>query len=116
MFVLSELLASPLSTLFVGYDKTLYDLTLRGFIIYSFSFLFSGIAIFGSAFFTALNNGPVSAIISSLRTIIFQVLAVIILPIFLGIDGIWLSVAVAELLSVIVTVVFILAKKKKYGY
>ncbi len=116
MFVLSELLATPLSTLFVGYDKALYDLTLRGFIIYSFSFLFSGIAIFGSAFFTALNNGPVSAIISSSRTIVFQVLAVIIFPIFLGIDGIWLSVAVAELLSVIVTVVFILAKKKKYGY
>ena len=116
MFALSELLASPLSNLFVGYDKALYELTLRGFIIYSFSFLLSGVAIFGSAFFTALNNGPVSAVISFMRTLVFQVIAVIVFPIFLGIDGIWLSVVVAELLSVVVTVIFILAKKKKYGY
>ena len=116
MFVLSELLASPLSTLFIGYDKELYSLTHRGFVIYSFSFLFSGIAIFGSAFFTALNNGPVSAIISSLRTLVFQVATVIILPIFLGIDGIWLSVVIAELLAVMLTVSLIVLKKKKYGY
>ena len=116
MFVLSELLAMPLSKLFVGYDKALYELTVRGFLIYSFSFLFSGIAIFGSSFFTALNNGPVSAIISFLRTVVFQVSAVIILPIFLDIDGIWLSVVISELMAMIVTICFILVKKKKYCY
>lgn len=116
MLALSEVLAIPLSRLFVGYDDELYKLTLRGFVIYSFSFLFAGIGIFGSAFFTALNNGPISAILSFMRTIVFQVAAVIIFPIFLGIDGIWLSIVVAELLAALVTLLFIYAKKKKYQY
>ncbi|MBE6679167.1 MAG: MATE family efflux transporter [Ruminococcaceae bacterium] len=116
MLALSEVLAKPLSLLFVGYDKDLYELTLRGFVIYSFSFLFSGIAIYGSAFFTALNNGLVSAILSSLRTLVFQIVAVVLFPIFWGIDGIWLSIVVAELLAAAVTVCFIVANKKKYGY
>lgn len=116
MLALSEILASPLSKLFVGYSNELFELTLRGFRIFSFLFLFAGLSIFGSGFFTALNNGLVSALISFLRTLVFQVLAVLLLPIIFDIDGVWLSAVVAEVLSVVVTVIFIVAKRKKYHY
>lgn len=116
MLALGEVLAAPLSKLYVGYDPTLFDMTERAFFIYSFSFLFCGVGIFGSAFFTALNDGLTSAIISFMRTFLFQVIAVLLLPKLLGIDGIWLSVVVAELLAMVVTMVFLLANKKKYGY
>lgn len=116
IFVASELLAYPLSLLFVGYDQTLMGLTLRGFVIYSFSFLFAGFAIYGSSFFTALNDGFTSVAISFLRTLLFQIAAVLILPLIMGIDGIWLSMVVAEILAVAVTVVFIIYNKKKYKY
>lgn len=119
MFVLSELLATPMSYIFVSYNKELFDLTKRAFFLYSFSFLFAGFAIFGSSFFTALNNGPISAFISFMRTLVFQVAAVLILPlIFVGheTDGIWLSIVVAEFLAVIVTVIFMIIKRKKYNY
>lgn len=116
MVVLAELLALPMSYIFVGYDKGLFDLTLSAFSIYSFAFLFAGLAIFGSSFFTALNNGVISAVISFLRTLVFQVAAVLLLPIKMGINGIWLSVVVAEALAVLVTVIFIVVKRKKYGY
>ena len=116
MFILSELMASSLSSLFVGYDATLFDLTKRAFIIYSLSFLFSGIAIFGSSFFTALNDGLTSALISFLRTLVFQVAAVLIMPAIWGIDGIWYSIVAAELMSLIVTVIFLAAKRKEYLY
>lgn len=116
MLILGEVLALPLSHLFVGYDKELYELTLKGFYIYSFSFLFSGIAIYGSSFFTALNNGPVSALISFLRTLLFQSVAVLLLPLVFDIDGIWYSIVAAELVAAIVTAIFIVALKKKYKY
>ncbi|MBQ4150537.1 MAG: MATE family efflux transporter [Clostridia bacterium] len=116
MFVLAEVFALPLSKIFVSYDKTLLDLTVRGFMIYSFSFLFSGIAIFGSAFFTALNNGIVSAVISFLRTLAFQVVTVLSFPVIWGIDGIWYSTVVAEGLAVVITVVFIICMRKRYKY
>lgn len=116
MVILGEVLAVPLSKIFVGYNPNLLSLTTRAFFIYSFSFLFSGIAIYGSSFFTALNNGPVSAIISFLRTLVFQVAAVLILPMLFEIDGIWLSIIVAELMAAGVTVIFIIAKRKKYHY
>ena len=116
MLVFGEVMAAPLSRLFVGYDPTLYAMTLRGFYIFSFSFLFSGMAIWGSGFFTALNNGIVSAIMSFMRTLVFQTLAVIILPIFLDLDGIWLSVVVAEISAAVVTVAFLVAKRKIYKY
>ena len=113
MVGLSILLALPLSKMFVGYDADLLAMTVRGFFIYSFSFLFAGIAIFGSSFFTALNNGLVSAIISFLRTMVFQITAVIILPILLGgIDGIWVSIVVAELMAAVVTAIFLVALQK----
>jgi putative MATE family efflux protein len=117
MLVLSIVLARPLSLIFVSYDQNLLDMTVRGFGIYSFSFLFAGLAIFGSSFFTALNNGLVSAIMSFLRTMVFQVVAVLWLPVLLGgIDGIWLSLVVAELLAAIVTTVFLICLRKKYSY
>lgn len=116
MVVAAELLARPLSLLFVSYDEALLTMTLRAFIIFSASFLFCGIGIYASSFFTALNNGFVSAAISFLRTVVFQVAAVIILPLIWGIDGIWVSVVASEFLSVIVAVLFWIGNKKKYNY
>lgn len=116
MFLSAELLAKPLARMFVGYDSELMEITLRGFVIYSFSFWFSGFAIFGSSFFTALNDGLTSALISFLRTLVLQVIAVLLLPVVWGIDGIWLSIVVAEMMAVAVTVVFLIVKQRKYGY
>ncbi len=116
MCMLSLVLASPLSELFVGYDKSLFELTQRGFFLFSFSFLFAGFCIFGSAFFTALNNGLISALISVLRTVVFQVAFVLLLPLILGIDGIWCSLTLAELCSFIVSIVMLVVYKKKYHY
>ena len=116
MTVLAELLAQPLTHVFVGYDAGLYALTVRGFMLYSISFLVSGVNIFGSAFFTALNNGLVSAAISFLRTLVFQVAVVLLLPLLLGIDGIWLAIVAAELLALAVTLVFFIVKRKQHHY
>lgn len=116
MLALSELLARPLSQIFVSYDADLLDLTVRGFGIYSFSFLFAGINIFASSFFTALNNGLISALISFLRTLVFQVASVLLLPLILGIDGIWISIVVAELIACGVSLAFIMKKRAVYHY
>ena len=116
MFILAEVLASPLSHTFVGYDADLTKLTLKGFLIFSFSFLFAGYAIFISAFFTALNDGLTSAIISFLRSMVFQIINVIVLPVFWGINGIWISVIVAEFMAVLLSVMFLIIKKNKYNY
>lgn len=116
MFAASLMLSRPLSMLFVGYDKELCELTVRAFTIFAFSFLFSGFAIFGSAFFTALNNGLVSAAISFLRTLVFQVSAVFVFPLIWDVDGIWMSIAAAELLATAMMFIFLKANKKKYQY
>ena len=116
MFFMAEAFAYPLSYVFVGYDKVLMNMTLRGFLIFSFSFLFAGFAIFGSGFFTALNDGLTSAVISFLRTIIFQVAAVLVLPLIWELDGIWISIVAAEIMAVIITGVFLVAKRKRYKY
>ena len=116
MLAAGEGLAYPLSVFFVGYDKGLLELTLEGFRVFSFSFLFAGFAIFGSSFFTALNDGLTSAFMSFLRTAVFQVAAVLLLPLFFGTDGIWWSVVVAELAAASLSVLFIALKKKKYKY
>lgn len=116
MLALAQGLAAPLSRIFVGYDRGLFELTRRGFAIYSFSFLFSGIAIYGSSFFTALNNGLVSAVIAFLRTLVFQVAAVLVFPLIWGIDGIWISIVIAELMAAVVTALFLVAKRAKYRY
>ena len=116
MVILAEGLARPLALIFVGYDPELLDMTLRGFLVYSFSFLFAGLAIYGSSFFTALGNGLVSALISFLRTLVFQVAAVLIFPLIWGLDGIWFSIVAAELVAALVTVAFLAGKRKKYHY
>ena len=116
MLLVALALAIPLCKLFVGYDEALYEMTLRGFIIYAFSYLIAGFNIFGSSFFTALNNGGVSAVISFLRTLVFQTASVLLLPELLQLDGVWLSIIVAELLSAAVTTIFLVAKRKQYKY
>ena len=112
----AELLSPALSGIFVSYDKGLYELTKRAFSIYSLSFLFSGFAIYASSFFTALGNGLVSAIISFLRTCVFQIACVLLLPLLLGTDGIWSAIIVAEALSVTVSLIFIAKMRNKYRY
>ena len=116
MLGLGIALASPLSRLFVSYDAQLLDMTVNGFYIFAFSFLFAGFAIFCSGFFTALNDGLTSAVISFLRTLVFQIAAVMLLPLIFGIDGIWISIVVAELMAVVVGFGFLLLKRKKYQY
>ena len=116
MFALSELLAYPLSYMFVGYDDVLMEMTLGGFRLYSFCFLFAGLAIFISSFFTALNNGLLSAIQSFARTLVFQVAGVILLPLWLDLNGIWLSVVVSELLALSLGIGLLVGFKKKYKY
>ncbi len=116
MVAAAQLLAMPLARLFVGYDAGLLALTVDGFRIFALSFLFMGFAIFGSGFFTALNDGVTSAIISFLRTLVFQVAAVQLLPRVLGIQGIWWSIVVAEAMAVVLAAIFLVAKRKKYGY
>lgn len=117
LFILAQLLATPLAKLFVGYDSTLLAMTQTGFRIYSLVYLINGFNIFGSSFFTALSNGVVSAVISFLRTLVFQIGAVLILPIvFGGINGIWSSVTVAELLTLCITITFFVRQRRKYHY
>lgn len=116
MFILSEILSTPLAKLYVGYDDNLMKLTENAFRIYSVSFLIVGINIFASAFFTALNNGKVSAIISFTRTFAFQVIIVMVLPLIFGINGIWWATAVAETLTLFISVCFLVRQKNGYGY
>ena len=116
MFICGELLSEPISKIFVNYDDELLQITKNAFRIFSFSFLLSGMSIYGSSFFTSLNNGLISALISFLRTVVFQASAVMILPIFLKLNGIWLSIVVAELMSFIITFTFLIMKRKKYQY
>ena len=116
MVVFAELLNVPLSKIFVGYNKELLDLTVSGFKIFALCFLFMGFAIFGSGFFTALSDGLISAIISFLRTMVFEVLAVLSLPLLIGIDGIWYSVVIAEFMACVLSILFIIIKKKRYNY
>ena len=114
--VLAKVLAAPMSAIFVGYDRELFEMTCHAFQLYSLSFLCAGFNIFGSAFFTALNNGAVSAAISFLRTLVFQMAAVLILPVFLEVDGIWLAIAAAELLALLVTAGLLVKMKGRYHY
>ena len=114
--ILAILLSSPLAKIFVGYDEELYELTRHAFRLFAYSFLLAGFNIFTSSFFTALNNGAVSAAISFMRTLIFQTSSVLILPIFLGVDGIWWAITVAEFFAFILSLIFLFAKREKYHY
>lgn len=114
--VLAECLAVPLAQLFVGYDEELYDLTRRAFMLYSISFLLAGFNIYASAFFTALNNGIISAVISFSRTLIFETGAVLLIPMMFGINGIWLSIVVAEFAALALSTIMLLVHRRRYGY
>ena len=113
---LAMALADPLSRLFVGYDADLFALTSHAFRLFAWSFLLAGFNIYASGFFTALNNGGISAAISFLRTLVFQSASVLILPIFLDVDGIWWAITVAEVFAFLISVTFLLAKRGKYHY
>ncbi len=114
MFLAAELLASPLARIFVGYDTGLMNLTISGFRIFALAFLFMGYAIYGSGLFTALNDGVTSAVISFLRTLVFEVGAVLLLPLILGINGIWFSILVAEFMATLLSAFFLYTKRRKY--
>ena len=116
LMVLALALAAPLAHIFVGYDKELFEMTKHAFEIFSLAFVLAGYNIFVSSFFTALNNGAVSAAVSFLRTLIFQSASVLILPVFFGIDGIWWAIAAAEFFAFIISTIFIFAKKNEYHY
>ena len=113
---LAEALTIPLAHLFVGYDATLYALTVHAFRIFSFSFLLTGINIYVSGFFTALNNGGGSALIAFLRTLVFQSASVLLLPLLFGVDGIWWAITAAEVFALIVSLAMLFFNRKKYGY
>lgn len=116
LLVLAQLIAGPLAKIFVGYDQELFELTKHGFQIFCLTFLVNGFNIYGSSFFTALNNGLLSAVISFLRTLVFQMSVLLLLPMILGINGIWCSVFIAELLTLCVTVTFFVKQRKRYHY
>lgn len=116
MMVLSQVLARPLANVFVGYDQELSQMTQHAFMVFSWSFLLAGFNIFVSSFFTALNNGAISAAISFLRSLVFQIICVLALPALLGLDGIWWSVAVADVFACAISIAFLFAKRKKYHY
>ena len=117
MFLLAEfVLARPLAALFVGYDPELMTLTLHAFQIFSFVFLFAGFAIFGSGFFTALNNGLISALIAFLRSLVFEAGFVLSLPLIFGMDGIWISTAAAELVAATLALTLMAVFRTKYHY
>jgi len=116
MFFASQLLANPLAHAFVGYNSNLMHLTVSGFRIFAISFPFMGFVVFTSSFFTSMNDGLTSAIISFLRTLVLQLTAVLVLPIIFGVSGIWMSIVIAEVIAVIVSIFLIVIKRKKYNY
>ena len=114
--VISEILSEVLASIFVSYDAELLELTTKALRLFSLSYLIAWFNMFASSFFTALNNGLISAVISFLRTLVFQTIMIFILPEILGIDGIWLAVVFAELLAMIVSAIFLIKNKKKNNY
>ena len=116
LFAAAQLLAVPCAEIFVGYDANLKEMTVSAFRIYAVSFLLCGFNIFGSSFFTALNNGLISAVISFMRTLIFETGAVLLLPLIFGLNGIWSAIIVAEIAALVLTMFFIVNKRKEYHY
>lgn len=116
MVIAAQILAIPLAKIFVGYDAKLFTLTISGFRIFALSFLFMGFGIFVSGFFTALNDGVTSALVSFLRTFVFESAAVMILPIFWGVNGVWIAIVCAECMAFVLGFIFLVSKRKKYNY
>ena len=116
MMFLAQILAGPLANIFVGYDADLFTMTCHAFKVFSFAFILTGLNIFASAFFTALNNGGISAAISFLRTLVFQMASVLLLPLIFGLDGIWLAITVAEICACIISGIFLFKNRNRYHY
>ena len=116
MFIIGFFFAKPISYIYLSKNLNLIDMTIKAFRIFSISFLLSGFTIFASAFFTALNNGLISMLISSLRSLVFYILSILIVPYFMGIDGVWWSIVIAEGLSFVTSLIFLICFKKKYKY
>lgn len=116
MFIFGFVLARPIALIYVGYNQELVEMTVQAFKIFSISFMLTGFTILASAFFTALNNGLISMLISTLRTLVFYILSILLIPLFFGVDGIWWSIVVAEGLSFITSIIFLICFKKKYQY
>lgn len=116
MMLLAQFLSGPLANIFVGYDAELFEMTRHAFRVFSFAFILTGLNIFASAFFTALNNGVLSAVISFVRTLVFQMLSVLLLPLLFGIDGIWLAISVAEVCACIVSGTLLYRNRRRYHY
>lgn len=116
LLALAQLTAPLLSKIFVGYDAELYEMTVQAFRIVSFCFLLSGFNIFASSLFTALNNGFISAAISTSRSIIFELAFVLLLPLLFGINGIWFAIWGTEIATMIMAAIFIIRKRNVYGY
>ena len=116
MTLIAEIIAGYLAGIFISYDNNLLELTTEAIRIYAVSYLISGVNIFASSFFTALNNGVVSAVISFMRMFVFQIVMILLLPVVLGISGIWTAVIAAEVLSVVISVMFLVKNRKKYSY
>ena len=114
--ILAEITARPISYIFVSYDSNLIEITVNAIRVYSIAYLLSGFNSFISAFFTALNDGVVSAIISFLRTLVFQTISILVLPTIFGLNGIWVALFIAEILSLIVSLIFLIHNRKKYQY
>lgn len=112
----AELTANTLASIFVAYDAKLLAMTVLAIRLYSISYLVSGINIFASAFFTALNDGLVSAAISFLRTLVFQIIMVFLLPALFGLEGIWLAIVVAEGLALAISIFCFVIFRRKYHY
>ena len=116
MTLIAEIIAGYLAGIFVSYDNNLLELTTEAIRIYAVSYLISGVNILASSFFTALNNGVISAVISFMRMFVFQIVMILLLPVVLGISGIWTAVIAAEVLSVVISVMFLVKNRKKYSY
>ena len=116
MFLIAKLVARPLALIFVSYDPVLLELTIHAFHIIAFAFLLNGLNTFASAFFTALNNGAVSAVLSFLRTFVFEIAGILGLPLLFAVDGLWAAMAVAECVSFLVSLYFFLSRRRQYGY
>ncbi len=116
MCLFAEVMSRPLAMIFSSYDKELLDMTIHAFRIYSTSFLIIGIPIFASSFFTALNNGFISAAISFLRAVVFEVIAILTLPVIMGVDGLWWSIVFARVMAVFASGLFLITNQKRYKY
>lgn len=116
MCIIAILTSGILAGIFVGYDAELFEMTKRGFAIYSISFVVMGLNIYASSFFTALGNGLISAILSFLRTLLFQLVCVLVLPLIFDLDGIWLAIVAAEGIALILSFTMLKVNKKRYGY